>query len=138
MDTYTVRVVREDGLWSAIVHDLPEGTSAGYDFERFADLRDGVREAVIDLVEHDDFELEWAFGAAGHDYTRTLGMALTQADAVASARDHLERARHEAITDMQGAGLSYRDIADALGISHQRVAQLTKGRRENGNRAASA
>lgn len=131
-------VTRHDGLWSAIVHGIPDGISAGYDVEHFAELRDSVREALIDLLEHDQFELQWAFGGPGHDYTRALGVAHTQAEAVTIAREHLERARFEAIAEMQGAGLSYRDIADALGISHQRVAQLVKAHRDDDPRAAIA
>lgn len=59
MSTYTVDVNREDGLWSAIINDLPGGAFVGLDFEHFADIRDGVREALIDFFGNEEFALEW-------------------------------------------------------------------------------
>ena len=124
MDTYAVEVTRGDGLWSAVVNGLPAGVSAGYDFDRFDELHDGVRDALIDLLGHDQFDLTWRYHAKSGDFTESLNDALTQAATVTRAREKLNRVRVGAIHEMHAAGLSYREIGDALGLSHQRVAQL--------------
>ncbi|MDN5918004.1 MAG: hypothetical protein L0I76_23405 [Pseudonocardia sp.] len=92
MDTYTVRVNREDGLWSAIVNDLPDGAFSGLDFEHFHDVGDGVREALIDLFGNDDFALEWTFATEHGDFTHPLREALTQASLAEAARARRDRA----------------------------------------------
>lgn len=124
MDTYTVEVTPDHGLWSAVVHGLPARVSAGYDFDHFNDLHDGVREALIDLLDHDEFDLTWRYHAKNGDFTEPLDAALSQAAAAQDARKKLDQARIDAIREMSRAGLSYREIADALGLSHQRIAQL--------------
>ena len=124
MDTFAVRVTREDGLWSAIVDDLPDGAFVGLDFERFAEVGDGVRESLIDLFHHEDFELEWTFTTEHGDFTGPLRRALEQAGVADEARAHLDSARREAVDTMRDAGLSYQEIGDALGLSKARVSQI--------------
>lgn len=124
MDTYTVRVNREDGLWSAILNDLPGGAFVGLDFEHFNEVGDGVREALIDLFGNDDFALEWTFSTEHGDFTRPLREALSQASNAEAARARRDRARGEAVATMRAAGLSYQEIGDALGLSKARVSQI--------------
>lgn len=124
MNTYTVHVNRDDGLWSAIVNDLPEGAFMGLDFEHFSEVRDGVQEALIDLFGNEDFALEWTFATAHGDFTRPLREALSHAGLAEAARARLDRARREAVATMRAAGLSYQEIGDALGLSKARVSQI--------------
>lgn len=124
MDTYAVQVNREDGLWSAIVDDLPDGAFLGLDFERFSEVGDGVREALIDLFGHEGFELEWTFTTSHGDFSRPLREALDQAGIAEEARARLDVARREAVRTMRAAGLSYQEIGDALGLSKARVSQI--------------
>lgn len=124
MDTYTVNVNREDGLWAAIVNDLPGGAFVGLDFEHFSDVRDGVQEALIDFFGNEDFALEWTFATDHGDFTQPLQDALQQAGVAETARARLDHSRREAIVTMRAAGLSYQEIGDALGLSKARVSQI--------------
>ena len=124
MSTYWVNVNREDGLWSAVVNDLPGGAFVGLDFEHFSDVRDGVQEALIDFFGNEEFALEWAFATDHRDFTRPLEEALEQAAVAERARARLDRSRREAVATMRAAGLSYQEIGDALGLSKARVSQI--------------
>lgn len=46
--TYHITVTREDGLWVAVVRDLPAGTT---DVERITDLETEVRDLIATLRE---------------------------------------------------------------------------------------
>lgn len=138
MDTYTVQVNREDGLWSAIVDDLPDGAFLGLDFERFSEVGDGVREALIDLFGHEGFELEWTFSTAHGDFTRPLREALDQASLAEAARARLDLARRDAVLTMRAAGLSYQEIGDALGLSKARVSQIHHALEDSGPSVSAA
>lgn len=56
----------------------------------------------------------------------SLSKSVTQARAaIAHAEGDRER-RNAAVRALTDAGVSYRDVADLLGLSHQRVAQIAK------------
>ncbi|MEQ3553258.1 hypothetical protein WIS52_22540 [Pseudonocardia nematodicida] len=57
MRTYTVSANREDGLWSAFVKYRPGRSFVGLDFQHLADVRSGVREALIDFLGTEDFPM---------------------------------------------------------------------------------
>lgn len=124
MTTYTVNVTREDGMWVAVVDGLPANTFAGYEVDHFAEIADAVRSGLADLLGRDDFDLDWHFAGGGREFTKPLVEALDVAEAAEQARAELARSRAAAIHEMRLAGLSFRDIADALQMSHQRVSQL--------------
>ncbi len=126
LPTYRVTVTREIGLWAATVDGLPPGVVGATDVERHADLDDAVRDLIAGLTEVDtsDFHVQWAYVQKGRDYTQVvLGLDAWETQAGESTAV-FDAYRHAAIQSMRGAGLSMRDIADLLGISHQRVSQL--------------
>lgn len=136
--TYTVAVNREDGLWSAVVNDLPDGAFIGLDFELFSDVRDGVQEALIDFFGNEEFTLEWTFATDHRDFTRPLQDALDQAAVAERARVRLDRSRREAVATMRAAGLSYQEIGDALGLSKARVSQIHHATTDGDDRSVGA
>ena len=71
-------------------------------------------------AEPDQFEIDWDIRLG------ELSKPLTQARAaIAHAEADRER-RDEAVRALKAAGMSYRDIADLLGLSHQRIAQIAR------------
>lgn len=71
-------------------------------------------------LEPEQFEIDWdiQLGELAHPVRRArAAMAHAEAD-----RGH----RDEAVRALLQAGVSYRDIAELLGLSHQRVAQIAK------------
>ncbi|MFP5069577.1 MerR [Pseudonocardia nantongensis] len=124
MAAYAVNVTREDGMWVAVVGGLPVNTFAAYEIDHFSELDDAVRSGLADLIGDDDFHLDWHFSGSGLEFTESLVQALEAADEAERSREALARSRSAAIQKMRLAGLSLRDIADALQMSHQRVSQL--------------
>jgi DNA-directed RNA polymerase specialized sigma24 family protein len=121
--SWGVTVTREDGLWVAVVDGLAGGAT---DVEHFDELDTEVRDLVAGLTDADphEFDIEWHFQQNGHDYTPALQQLHEWESEAENAIKHRDASRRAAIVAMRGATLSYRDIADILGLSHQRVAQL--------------
>jgi DNA-directed RNA polymerase specialized sigma24 family protein len=123
--TYTATVTREDALWVAVVAEL---NPAATDVEHFDEVEPAVRDLIGGLTDSDpeagEFWIRWKFVQNGHDYTpmiEQLEAAELEANRAIAVRD---AARRAAIQSMRRSGLSLRDIADVMGISHQRVHQL--------------
>jgi len=130
LPVYTVTVSREDNLWVAVVENLPGGAT---DVERFDDLHDAVYDLIATLTDTEpgDFWVEWKFLQGSYrlfEMLRDLRQWETQADLAVSSRDAARRALVDAMRD---AGLSYRDIADVIGTSHQRVGQILEKRKSD-------
>jgi DNA-directed RNA polymerase specialized sigma24 family protein len=120
---WAVTVTREDGLWVAVVDGLAGGAT---DVEHFDELDTEVRDLVAGLTDVDphEFDIEWHFQQNGHDYTPVLQRLREWETATENAIKHRDASRQAAIAAMRNAALSYREIADILGLSHQRIAQL--------------
>jgi predicted XRE-type DNA-binding protein len=128
MTTYRVMVTRQDGAWFADVGGLPPNLVAATDVPRFADLDVEVRDLVAGLLDVDpeSFELEWAYLFGDADMTKTVA----DLDEVVSALQEMEARRDTLRADLiragRAAGLSQAAIADVVGVSQQRVAQLSR------------
>lgn len=121
-DSYVVSLYQEDAIW--LIEAV--GLQGVRSFGRTAKAAiENVRESIAaaeDLDEWTDLEL-----------TITIDdpSAAEALDRLREAKHHEESAsaeKHEAmvsaIAALRGTGMSYRDIASVVGLSHQRVAQL--------------
>lgn len=120
---FSVTVFRENNLWVAVVDGLPGGAT---DVERFEGLHDAVHDLIATLqdIEPGAFWVQWRFRQGSYelfDELRELRQWEKQAELALANRD---AARRAAIGAMRQAGLSYREIADVIGMSYQRVGQL--------------
>lgn len=125
--TYRVVVTREDGHWLA---DVPALDGAHTYARSLAGLDRSVREVIVLAADLPDdamtglrVDYEFRTGDPAVDSVaadvRTLRAQADQLAATASRRTA------EAARQLVGHGLSVRDTAVALGISPQRVSQLT-------------
>lgn len=121
--TYDVTVTREDNLWVAVVRQLMPGAT---DVEHFADLDTEVRDLVAGLTDSDpgNFDLHWHYEFNDQDVTDALVRLRNIAAHLAATQADYEQARLGALRALNEAGLSRRAMADAVGLSHQRVQQL--------------
>lgn len=122
---FRATITREDGLWIAVVDgDLPPGAVAATDVEHFADIKPAVRDLIAGLLEVNvdagEFVVQWSFVQNGVDYSMVIE-GLQEWEQAVAERDAYRAA---AIVGMRRAGLSLRDIGDAVQLSHQRVHQL--------------
>lgn len=129
--TYRVIVTREPGAWLAELPEVP----GGHTFARTLPALDrAVREVIVLAAElpdeaADELSLAWEYhtGDTAVDqeaaHVRALRAEADQLAAAASAST-AEAARH-----LVERGLSVRDAAVLLGISPQRVSQMTGQRR---------
>jgi len=131
LPAYSVVVSREDGLWVAVVEGLPAGAT---DVEKFEELPDAVRDVIASLqdIEPDSFWIDWHYRLGTQDLTALIENLREWDHLVEHAVRQRDATRRATIGSMRSAGLSYREIADVIGVSHQRVGQLVA---ESGNDA---
>lgn len=127
LPTYSVVVSREDGLWVAVVEGLPAGAT---DVEKFEDLREAVRDLIASLrnVEPDSFWIDWHYRLGAQDVTVLIENLREWEHLAEHAVHHRDATRKAAVESMRSAGLSYREIAEVIGVSHQRIGQLAAQR----------
>ncbi|GAA3053636.1 hypothetical protein [Actinokineospora globicatena] len=123
LPTYSVVVSREDDLWVAVVERLPGGAT---DVERFGELPDAVRDLISTLVgvEPDAFWIEWRYQQGGADLTQVIETFRQWERLAAQVVRYRDSSRLAAVRGLRAAGLSYREIADVIVVSHQRIGQL--------------
>ena len=118
--TVAVRQDPEDqSAWLAKVVGAPGAHTFGRSLAEAK--RHGIEVVALWFdLEPDAFEIEWDIRLG------KLANPVKQArTAMAHAEADRER-RDEAIRALTGAGLSYRDIAELLGLSYQRIAQISR------------
>lgn len=122
-EQYTVEVSREDNLWVALVQGVPAGAT---DVENLDDLDVEVRDLIYLLTDkpENSFDIVWHYVQDDHDYTQAIEELHRWEEQTSQAIANRDRARKEIITTLKNAGVSQRAIAEVIGISHQRVAQL--------------
>jgi hypothetical protein len=123
LPVYSVVVSREDDLWVAVVEDIPAGAT---DVERFEELPEAVRDLISTLldVEADSFWIDWHYRQGNHDLTDLIEHLREWEDLATRAARNRDLSRKAVVESMRSAGLSYREIADVIGTSYQRVGQL--------------
>jgi hypothetical protein len=126
LPAYSVTVSREDDLWVAVVEGIPAGAT---DVERFEELPEAVRDLISTLldVEPDSFWIDWHYRQGSHDLTDLIEHLREWEDLAERAARNRDASRRAVVESMHSAGLSYREIADVIGISYQRVGQLLSG-----------
>lgn len=124
---YTARIERdpESPYWLA---ELVEEQRCHTFGRTLAQVREMIRDAVATWydVDRDSFDLRFEVVLPGS--------VVTQAAQVRARHQQLRSAEREVVSDLRATarrltgefGLSMRDAADLLGVSHQRVAQLVR------------
>jgi DNA-binding CsgD family transcriptional regulator len=126
-DMYRVVVTREDGQWLA---DVPSLEGAHTYARNLPTLDQAVREVVVLAADLPDeamptlvLDYEYHTGDDNLDTTaRDVRQLRRQADELAAAA---AARTSRAAAELVARGLSVRDVAALLGISPQRVSQLT-------------
>lgn len=126
MATYAVTVTFEDDLWVAFAATADGHRVGVLDFDSFADLHDTMPEYIADMTGDVDVDVVWRYEFAGKDVTDKLRRMIEFTQQLAQVQRDQENARLAALKAMRDAGLSQRTIADAAGLSHQRVNQLLR------------
>ena len=123
LPVYTVTVFREDDLWVAVVDGLAGGAT---DVEHFEDLPEAVSDLIATLVDADrqNFWIDWHYRQGNHELTEIIQDLRQWEKQAQLSSQNRDAARIAAVEAMRNAGLSYREIADAIGTSHQRIGQL--------------
>ncbi|SDC33095.1 hypothetical protein [Actinokineospora iranica] len=135
LPVYSVVVSREDNLWVAVVEGLPGGAT---EVEHFRDLPDAVRDLIATLVdsETDAFWIEWHYRQGDHDLTQVIENLRQWERLAERAAYQRDLSRQAVVESLRAAGLTYREIADVVQMSHQRVWQLldTEGKTAKADR----
>jgi hypothetical protein len=92
------------------------------------DLPDAVKDLIATLTDTEvgTFWIDWRYRQGSHELTDLI-LDLRQWDKQADvATRNRDATRKAAVTALVEAGLSYREIGEIIGVSHQRVGQLQK------------
>jgi predicted RNase H-like HicB family nuclease len=128
MTTYDVDARRDGDTWLAEVPALPGAHTWG---RSLAGLRRAVREVITLMADLPDsavddesaFDVRWRFhlsGRLGEEVAEATELRGQLRDMEHTARDATARAAR----DLHDHGVSYRDSAEILGVSYQRIQQL--------------
>lgn len=124
--TYTARVRRDGRFWLIHVPEVDRSTQARH----LREVEDMARDliALMDDIPEDSFDLD-VQTELPEDIAQELGIAVKLRER--AARDQHDAAAHvrAAAAKLHDQGLTYRDIGQALGVSHQRAKQLVDGAR---------
>ncbi|WIY82837.1 helix-turn-helix transcriptional regulator [Propionimicrobium sp. PCR01-08-3] len=123
MTTYTIDVSREGRRWVLDVRnlDIAGQTRALRDA---ADIGRGIVAAYLDIPEDDvkvDVKVHVPEAVSAQLVDAEKDEELGRAELASAAQK-----RRAAIRDLRAMGISQRDVAEALGMSPQRVSQLVK------------
>jgi predicted RNase H-like HicB family nuclease len=121
--TYRIRLERdESGTWIARSPDVPGFHTYGRSLRQ---VRNRTREALSLWVEDaDDAELEFQYHLPKRWREATRGFRQARTRAINAEREAQLLAGDVADYFTAACGLSLRDTAELLGLSHQRVQQL--------------
>jgi len=122
--SYKVNVSRDNRFWIAEVEGVPGGATES---RVLADLDTEVRDLLAGLLDVDEESLELRY-----DFSAALGDEVAQAwERFEAERQELYRRQRQVEEDrllvlrgLRDRGVSLRDSAVVVGVSHQRVAQL--------------
>ncbi|MCL1801062.1 MAG: hypothetical protein FWG25_06850 [Promicromonosporaceae bacterium] len=124
---FTVSVSREGKWWIGEIIGIK---GAATEVTRLIDLEIEVRDLISGLldIDDDDIDLDWdmseILGSAGQATWKTYQ---TERDELARLKAVVEGERLATLKTLKDAGVSARDSATLVGLSHQRVAQLLAG-----------
>ncbi|WP_098469122.1 MerR [Serinibacter salmoneus] len=122
--TFNVRLEREGRWWVAVADGIP---GAATETARLADLGNEMTDLLAGLLDldEDDISLTWdASAVLGAEGNRVWNDFLAERDDLARRQAELNAKRDEALLALRDGGVSIRDSAVLVGLSHQRVAQL--------------
>jgi len=121
--TYHVRVERdESGAWIARVTEVPGCHTYGRTLRQ---VRIRILEALALWVDHaESAELEFDVRLPAQIRRQLQRLGASRARAERAQQDIRTEQRLAATGMIAGMGLSLRDAADLMGLSHQRVQQL--------------
>ena len=132
--TYTARARRSGGWWAIDVPELPGVYSQARRLDRVESM---ARDAISLFLDVDPATLEIRVE------TNLPSDLRRDVDAVGRLRAEADRLQVESsgamrhlTNELLGRGLSVRDAAAILGISHQRVSQLARGESQRGAHTA--
>lgn len=122
--TRKVEVHREGRWWVAEVVGVPGGAT---EVRKLADLDAEVRDLLSGLLDADEesFDLEYDFRPAfGEEVAEAWEAFERERDELYELRSRFESDRRNTVLALRDKGVSMRDVAHLMDISHQRVAQL--------------
>ena len=121
---YTVLVTREGKWWIGEVQGL---VGAATETARLADLETEIRDLLAGLLDaaDDAFDLAWDFSAVVGAQGQAMWEAfVAERAALETTRRRFEADRLATLRVLASSGVSARDSAALVDLSHQRVSQL--------------
>ncbi len=122
--TYEVNVSREGRYWVAEVEGVPGGAT---EVRSLTDLDTEVRDLLAGLLDQDEDALDVKYDfseALGDETARAWERFEAERQEIYKRQRQMEADRLTVLRELRTQGVSMRDSAVVVGVSHQRVAQL--------------
>jgi len=125
--TYRVTATREGDWWSLVAEDV-QGREVASQARRLDQADAVIREAIALVldVDVDGFEVDISPDLTQVEVSDETLEALDLRRALAELSDQAHRRTPAAVTELRGAGLTVRDVAQLLGVTPSRVSQIEK------------
>jgi predicted RNase H-like HicB family nuclease len=122
--TYEVRAERADGWWILSVPQVPGALSQ---VRSLSSAEEHIREAIafVAQVASDSFEVQ-VVPVLPEQLATEVATAQSASETYRQAQDHASASIRRAIAALSEAGLSGPEIARILGVTKQRISQLTQ------------
>lgn len=124
--TYNVLATRSGTWWAIeIISGLPNNMLGVSQTRRLNDVENTARSVIGDLLETDPAELDIQVKVELPESLQSMVDLFADADVLEdAARAQAAQARSSAASSLLGEGLTMREAAELLGLSHQRIKQL--------------
>ncbi|WP_017594952.1 type II toxin-antitoxin system HicB family antitoxin [Nocardiopsis potens] len=135
MTVFRATAARDGRFWSVTIHDLPENTAGFTQGRNWTEAEEMARDAIAGLLDvpADSFDIRLA--PEDEEAAQAIEAARQAREAAERAEAAKQRSLQDAALVLTRKGFTVRDAGRALGISYQRVSQLT---RDDDHRAGEA
>jgi len=136
LTVFRATAARDGRFWSVTIHDLPENTAGFTQGRNWTEAEEMTRDAIAGLLDIPADSFDVLLTPEDEEAARAIAAAQQAREEAERAEAAKQRSLQEAALVLTGRGFTVRDAGRALGVSYQRISQLTRGSDQRAGEAA--